>query len=447
MQLLLASLLACTAAALNGGLRWPLGPAHGGEDSRAGPAVGAGPTAAPDTLAWFAASDTHLGHDPVPQNGSAVMTSYAKNAACIAEMMRLPTSGEQWPASLGGGAVSAPALLTISGDLIDDGDGSGTAVNGCHQWANFTALFGLDGTDGLLRGVRVYEGRGNHVSTRTLPVWSANSECTFHAQDGDNSTSPLPNDCASVPARAVVARNKLRQADPAFGIDAVSTPTGLHYSWTARVSDACRVHFVHLNLFPGHQCGSAANPGREGKAPGGFPCQDGWTWPEDSLGFLETDLAANAVAPGTLVVTIMHYGLDGWSQTWVRKRALMIQWSLAHHAPFAPQFNADQTAEMFAVLHKYNTLAAFVGHTHSADLYSHNGTAQGEFNDPRPGFITVVNAPATQKEDGQRNPLPSEFLAVEVSVNATTGAGVFRVAQRVGQAWGKVLGSRPFVCA
>ena len=377
----------------------------------AAPAPAPAPTssssaAAAASLAWFAASDTHLGHDPAPANGSAVVTSYTKNAQAIAEMLRLPSSGEPWPASLGGGAVAAPAMLTISGDLIDNGSGSGSEVNGCHQWANFTALYGLDGTDGLLRGVRVYEGRGNH--------------------DGINSTSPLPSDCASVPARAVAARNVLRQADPAFAIDAVSQPTGLHYSWTLPVSDACRVHFVHLNLFPGHQCGSPANPGREGPAggSGGFPCTDSWTWPEDSLGFLEADLAAHAAAPGTWVVTIMHYGLDSWSQTW---------------------YNTDQTAEMFATLHKYSTLAAFVGHTHAAALYSHNGTAEsGDFNDPRPGFISVVNAPATQKEDGQHNPLPSEFMAVEVSVNATTGAGRFRVAQRVGQAWGDVLGEKSF---
>jgi len=371
---------------------------------RASPSSPAASTSA--TLAWFAASDTHLGHDPVPRNGSAPTTSYTKNAWAIAEMLRLPASGEQWPAKLGGGAVAQPALLTISGDLIDNGDGSGSEVNGCHQWLNFTNLYGLDGTDGMLRGVRVYEGRGNH--------------------DGQNTTSPLPNDCATVPARAVAARNVLRQADPAFAIDAVSQPTGLHYSWTQNVTATCRVHFVHLNLFPGHQCGSPANPGREGKAPGGFPCTDAWTWPESSLDFLETDLAAHASAPGTMVVTIMHYGLDGWSQTW---------------------FNVDQTEEMFATLNKYNTLAAFVGHTHAADLYSHNGTMQsGDFNDPHEGFIAVVNAPATQKEDGDFNPLPSEFLAVDVTVDAS-GAGRFRVAQRVGQGWGDVLGERNFTCS
>jgi hypothetical protein len=101
---------------------------------------------------------------------------------------------------------------------------------------------------------------------------------------------------------------------------------------------------------------------------------------------------------------------------------------------------------MFSTLHKYNTLAAFVGHTHGAAVYSHNGTNQSDsFNDPRPGFISVVNAPATQKEDGQMNPLPSEFMAVEVTVNAT-GGGHFRVAQRVGQGWGTVLGAKDFMC-
>ena len=78
---------------------------------------------------------------------------------------------------------------------------------------------------------------------------------------------------------------------------------------------SCTVHFVHLNLFPGHACGSAGNPGREGSPGTGFPCTDAWTWAENSLGFLETDLAAHA-GPGVMVVTIQHYGFDGWSNTW-----------------------------------------------------------------------------------------------------------------------------------
>jgi len=60
--------------------------------------------------------------------------------------------------------------------------------------------------------------------------------------------------------------------------------------------------------------------------------------------------------------------------------------------------------------------------------------------------VPVVNAPATQKEDGEHNALPSEFMVAEVSVDASTGAGRFRVGQRVGTAWGSVLGERSFSC-
>jgi hypothetical protein len=85
-----------------------------------------------------------------------------------------------------------------------------------------------------------------------------------------------------------------------------------------------------------------------------------------------------------------------------------------------------------------------VGHTHAANTYSYNGTEQGAFGFGK-GFVDVVNAPATQKEDGQFNPLPGEFMALEVSVDAT-GAGTFRVAQRVGHAWGTVLAKKQVQC-
>jgi hypothetical protein len=111
----------------------------------------------PAVLSWFSASDTHLGHDPALPNGT-VVTSFEKNTWAIREMNALP--GTAWPAALGGGAVAAPAGVTVSGDLIDAGDAPGTQVNGCHQWTNFTALYGLKGGDGLL-AYRVYEGRGN----------------------------------------------------------------------------------------------------------------------------------------------------------------------------------------------------------------------------------------------------------------------------------------------
>lgn len=261
-------------------------------------AVASAPVAASAsaTLSWFSASDTHLGHDPVPANGGPVVTSVTKNTWAINEMNNLPTPSwpnATWPVSLGGGPVVTPVGVTVSGDLIDSGDSSGTVVNGCHQWSNFTTLYGLDGTDGLLK-YRVNEGRGNH--------------------DGLNTSDALPNDCSTVPSRAIAARNKLRAADPAFNITNVSAPTGLHYSWDWSLGASCKIHFVHLNLFPGHTCGSPSNPGKEGSP--GFDCVSGWTYPEDSLGFLKEDLAKYAAEPGTMVVTLQHYGYDGWSNTW-----------------------------------------------------------------------------------------------------------------------------------
>ena len=57
--------------------------------------------------------------------------------------------------------MATPRGVTISGDLIDAGGSPETEENGCAQWTNFTALYGLNGTDGVLK-YRTYEGRGNH---------------------------------------------------------------------------------------------------------------------------------------------------------------------------------------------------------------------------------------------------------------------------------------------
>jgi len=189
-------------------------------------------------LSWFSASDTHLGYDvgPTPDN---ITTSYEKNVWAINEMNRLP-GNDTWPASLGGGAVLVPVGVTVSGDLIDNGLGTGTEVNGCNQWQNFTALYGLDGTDGLLK-YKLYESRGNH--------------------DGNNVTSSNPTDCTGHPTSWIAGRNKERLQNPSFNVQNISEPTGLHYSWTWNITDTCRIHFVTLNLFPGHACGSPGNPG------------------------------------------------------------------------------------------------------------------------------------------------------------------------------------------
>jgi hypothetical protein len=241
-------------------------------------------------LTWFSASDTHLGHDvgPTPDN---ITSSYTKNVWAITEMNAIAQNAS-WPTSLGGGLVGVPVGVTVSGDLIDNGIGDAKEVNGCNQWENFTSLFGFDGTDGMLQ-YPVYEGRGNH--------------------DGGNSSLPNPTGCTGHPSSWIVGRNTRRLADPSLNVTGVSSPTGLHYSWTWPITPSCRIHFVHLNLFPGYGCGSPLNPNGEGKSPG-FPCKDGdLAWAENSLGFLADDLKANAPDNSTMVVTIQHYGFDGFS--------------------------------------------------------------------------------------------------------------------------------------
>ena len=455
--------------------------------------------AAGPALSWFSASDTHLGHDS--GKGENFTTSYTKNTWAINEMNSIPSSGAQWPASLGGGPVLEPAGVTVSGDLIDGGVNPESSYDGCAQWANFTALYGLNGTDGLLK-YRAYEGRGNHVSRpyacrprhslytpRTLahcPPPPRNAQRArgppFSLQDGKNSSLAPPRGCEHSPSGWIIERNKARLADPAFAVTGMSSPTGLHYSWTWNVSSQCAIHFVHLNLFPGRECGSASNPAGEGGPPG-FPCNDGdLAWAENSLGFLEDDLAAHG-GPGVMTVTIQHYGVR------VGRRPATLPLSpLPHpHAPFwlrpppcslmdsatggtmqvrfcrpdlslcspravltlphPPCTPADQREELIATLNKYNPLLVLVGHTHSAEMYSYNGTAQGQWAQGRVGFVDVVNAPATQKEDGKGNPLPSEFMALEAAMDSPTAStGTLRVAQRVGSAWGSILGKKTFDC-
>ena len=97
-------------------------------------------------------------------------------------------------------------------------------------------------------------------------------------------------------------------------------------------------------------------------------------------------------------------------------------------------------------LSKYNPLLVLVGHTHTAEVYSYNGTQQSKWG-AGGAFIDVVNAPATQKEDGKGNPLPSEFMVLEAVMDGPAAStGTLRVAQRVGSGWGTVLASKHFSC-
>lgn len=241
--------------------------------SFAGAANGAG-----GVLSWLGASDVHFGHDVVAKDGS-ITTALELNIAAVAEMNGLPLNAS-WPISMGGGTVQWPAGLVITGDLIDNG------YTEAYETDNFTRVYGLTGSDGLIH-YPVYEGRGNH--------------------DGGNSTDALePHFVASM----IVARNQVRAGLPSFNITGVSK-SGLHYSWRWQVSPTCAAHFIMLNEYAGHLC-DGCDPTTCFYGP---PCYTGWTWPEDSLGFLEDILPRVVNTSHAPVFVLQHYGMDGYSNT------------------------------------------------------------------------------------------------------------------------------------
>ena len=243
------------------------------------------------------------------------------------------------------------------------------------------------------------EGRGNH--------------------DGGNSTDALePHFVASM----IVARNQVRLGLPSFNVTAVSR-SGLHYSWRWHVADGCEAHFFMLNEYAGHLC--------DGCAPAscfyGPPCYTGWTWPEDSLGFLQEQLPLLVGTSGAPVFVLQHYGFDGYSNDWYSQR---------------------QRLELYNTLKQYNTQAILVGHTHVANLYAINVTENATEMLPfaTPGSIDVINIPSTQKEDADGFPAPSEFMAFEIAGDGA-GAATLRVGQRVAYAWGPLGAKKSFSCA
>jgi cytolysin (calcineurin-like family phosphatase) len=187
------------------------------------------------------------------------------NRASIEAMNSI--AGTAWPEKLGGDAIKRPRGVVVLGDCIDDGD---RGTDGRHiseeQCKLFTADFGLDGTDGMLK-FPVFEGWGNHDGP---PAGKEKNGFSFQAQ--------------------LKKRNLARKAR---GMISNVSENGLHYSW-----DWEDVHFVQLNLYPAdHQ-------------RTGVRYSPVWHDPQGSLSFLKSDLAAKVGQGGRPVVLLSHCGFD-----------------------------------------------------------------------------------------------------------------------------------------
>ena len=146
------------------------------------------PCASASLLSFFGASDVHFGHDVVAKDNTTTTALELNRAAC-AEMNALPNN-DSWPAEMGGGVVQWPAGLIITGDLIDNGYTEGFDVD------NFTATYGLDGTDGLIHFPVYVISRAhasNSAAARQRPRLTRAQPCILDAIGGPRKVSrPIP---------------------------------------------------------------------------------------------------------------------------------------------------------------------------------------------------------------------------------------------------------------
>jgi len=114
----------------------------------AGPAPSQAPGAGVRTVTFFVASDSHFG-----ARGMSEL-----NRSIVEQMNGLP--GTPYPAEVGG-AVDTPRGVLFTGDTTDNGT--------LEEFAEFEAVYGRDGRDGLLR-YPVFEAIGNHDLNRESPI-------------------------------------------------------------------------------------------------------------------------------------------------------------------------------------------------------------------------------------------------------------------------------------
>jgi cytolysin (calcineurin-like family phosphatase) len=101
-----------------------------------------------ETVTFFVASDSHFGY----RNMDEV------NRGLVEQMNGLP--GTPYPPSMGG-VVETPRGVLFLGDMTDNGH--------LDEFAQFEAVFGLTGRDGLLR-FPLFEAIGNHDVNQTSPI-------------------------------------------------------------------------------------------------------------------------------------------------------------------------------------------------------------------------------------------------------------------------------------
>lgn len=104
--------------------------------------------AQPRTLTFFVASDSHFGAPGME----------ASNRSLVEQMNALP--GTAYPPQIGG-HVEEPRGVLFTGDTTDNGTLS--------EFAQFERVYGLDGSDGLLR-YPVFEAIGNHDVNSESPI-------------------------------------------------------------------------------------------------------------------------------------------------------------------------------------------------------------------------------------------------------------------------------------
>ena len=102
----------------------------------------------PETITFFVASDSHFG----ARNMDEV------NRVVVEQMNALP--GTEYPPEVGG-RVDVPRGVLFTGDTTDNGT--------LDEFAQFEALYGLTGRDGVLR-YPVYESIGNHDLNSESPI-------------------------------------------------------------------------------------------------------------------------------------------------------------------------------------------------------------------------------------------------------------------------------------